>query len=322
MIEVGKVTYAYRRKKPVLKDVSLKVPNGKIYGIFGLAESGKSTLLSLMAGARELQEGVIRINGLDLQQEAIPAKRCLGYCPQEIFFYSDMTVYELLDFVAEANAVGEKLRYLQIHEWMEFFDLERLRNRTISDLTYFQLLRLKLTQAVIGDSEILLLDEPAEGLSDSNIQSMKKMIRALKKKGKTIFLATERADDVLELADEIALLREGSLSEFAPAEEWISGCTFVLSTDGERASVLEVLSEMEGLTSCQPLGRDSEGRQCFRICAETEAHGDAVLAALREKDWLATVELEPCDETLMALRAAVIYPEEESQNEMGEEENP
>ena len=218
MIEVGKITYGYGGKT-VLKDASLKVANGRIYGIFGLAGSGKSTLLSLMAGARDLQEGVVRINGFDLQSEPVSAKRCLGYCPQTADTYPDMTVYELLDFVAEVNAVRDNRRYVQIHEWMQFFDLEKLRNRRISKLTPFQLLRLKLTRAVVGGAEILLLDEPGEGLSDSNIVSMRKMILALKKKGKTVFLATARADDAVELSDELALLRDGVLSELAPKQK-------------------------------------------------------------------------------------------------------
>ena len=320
MIEVSKVSYGYGRTS-VLKDVNLKLANGRIYGIFGLESSGKSSLLSLMAGARALQSGTVRINGFDLQKEPVSAKRCLGYCPQTAEIYPDMTVYELLDFVAEVNAVRDNRRYVQIHEWMQFFDLEKLRNRRISKLTPFQLLRLKLTRAVVGGAEILLLDEPSEGLSDSNIVSMKKMILALKKKGKTVFLATSRAEDAAELSDELALLRDGALSEFAPTAEWMESCSLMLRVMGERQTVLEILSEIEGLVACQPLGKDEDGALMFRIRAAASDRADAIASALRSNGLEGSVEEEESDDTLAALREACDISEDQEDADEREEEN-
>ena len=302
MIEIGKISYGYGPGKPVLKDVSLKAANGRIYGIFGLEGSGKSTLLSLMAGARDLQEGVVRINGFDLRQESVSAKRCLGYCPQDVSFYPDMTVYELLEFLSDVKSVQDDRKYIQVHQWMEFFDLEKLRNQKISGLTPFRMLRLKLAQAVVGGSEILLLDEPSTDLTDVNIQSMKKMIRALNKRGKTVFLATSRAEDVLDLADEIALLHDGVLSAFAPANEWLEGCSLMLRTKGDRSTVLRLLSEMEGLISCQALGRGEGDAFHFRIRAASEDRADAVLSLMRANGMEAAVAVEDADEALAALR--------------------
>ena len=320
MIEVGKIAYGYGGKT-VLKDASLKVANGRIYGIFGLAGSGKSTLLSLMAGARDLQEGVVRINGFDLQSEPVSAKRCLGYCPQTADTYPDMTVYELLDFVAEVNAVRDNRRYVQIHEWMQFFDLEKLRNRRISKLTPFQLLRLKLTRAVVGGAEILLLDEPGEGLSDSNIVSMRKMILALKKKGKTVFLATARAEDAVELSDELALLRDGVLSELAPTAEWLESCSLTLRVAGEKQTVLSLLSEIDGLVACQPLGKDGDGALIFRIRAVASDRRETIVAALEANGLECSAEEEEEDDTLAALRAACDVSEMQEEADVGEEEN-
>ena len=320
MIEVSKVSYGYGRAS-VLKDVNLKLTNGRIYGIFGLESSGKSTLLSLMAGARELQTGNVRINGFDLQREPVSAKRCLGYCPQTAEIYPDMTVYELLDFVAEVNAVRDNRRYVQIHEWMQFFDLEKLRNRRISKLTPFQLLRLKLTRAVVGGAEILLLDEPGEGLSDSNIVSMKKMILALKKKGKTVFLATSRAEDAAELSDELALLRDGVLSELAPTAEWLESCSLTLRVAGEKQTVLSLLSEIDGLISCQPMGKDEDGALAFRIRAVASDRRETIVAALEANGLECSAEEEEEDDTLAALRAACDASEPQKETDVGEEEN-
>ncbi len=219
MIELGKITYAYGNNA-VLRDVSLKVANGKIYGIFGKEGVGKGTLLSLMAGARELQTGVVRINGFDLQKEPIKAKRCLGYCPRNAVFYPDMTVYELLDFAASVNGVREDRRFIRIHEWMEQYGLDGARNHRIGGLAPMELFRLKLVQALVGEAEILLLDSPMDGLSKSDAESALEMIRELKEKGKTVFLATASANEVAALADEIWILKDGELT----AAESVSEC--------------------------------------------------------------------------------------------------
>ena len=218
MIEVGGLTYAYRGKT-VLKNASMRVGNGKIYVIFGLKKSGKSTLLSLMAGARELQSGVVRINGFDLLKESVSAKKCLGYCPQGTAFYPSMTVYELLDFVAQAKAVREDQRFIRVHELMESYGLEELKDRRIAALDAMELFRLGLAQALVGGSEILLLDNPIKGLSYTDAAQARLLIRALTEKGKTVFFATASAREALELADEIFLLRAGRLSAPAAKDE-------------------------------------------------------------------------------------------------------
>ena len=218
MIELGKITYAYGNDT-VLRDVSLKVANGKMYGIFGKEGAGKSTLLSLMAGARELQTGVVRVNGFDLQKESIKAKRCVGYCPQNAVFYPDMTVYELLELVASVSGVREDRRFIRIHEWMEQYGLDGVRNRRIGGLSPMELFRLKLVQSLVGEAEILLLDSPTEGLSESDAELALEMIRELKGKGKTVFLATASPNEVA-LSDDVWILKDGELT----AAESVSDC--------------------------------------------------------------------------------------------------
>ena len=258
MIEVSHLSYAYGSSE-VLTNVGFKVNNGKIYGIYGGKGSGKSTLLALLSGALSLQSGKVRINGFDLAREPVPAKRCIGYLPQNIRFYPDMTPYELLDFVAAARAVRDDRRFLHVHEILEFLELGELRNRPLNRLTPVQLRRVGLGQALVGAPEILLLDAPAQGLVASESREIRACIREIAEKGRTVFLATAAPIEILELCHEVCLLNNGVLEAPTPVEELLTGASLLLCVRGDRSGIAEQLSAMGEVLSCRILPAQSAG---------------------------------------------------------------
>ena len=326
MIEIGNITYAYGDGL-ALRGASFKVNNGKIYGIFGLAGSGKSTLLSLMAGARELQEGFVRINGFDLQREPVSAKKCMGYCPEQAAFYPSMTVYELLDFVAKVKGVREDRRFIHVHELMERYELEELRDRRIGRLTAMQRFRLTLAQALVGGAEILLLDAPTAGLSFGDAKEARGLITQLRELGKTVFLATDSPREAAELADELMILRNGVLSAPAPVAEILEGVDLLLivlvegdreskTTVDLRGSVLSLLGSVDGLLSCRPLPEDADGLKFLLRASRREASA-AVKALLEENGYRVSVDASEPNETEEALRAGVYGKSAGSEYETG-----
>ena len=147
------------------------------------------------------------------------------------------------------------------------------------------------------------------------------MILALKKKGKTVFLATARADDAVELSDELALLRDGVLSELAPTAEWLESCSLTLRVAGEKQTVLSLLSEIDGLVACQPLGKDGDGALIFRIRAVASDRRETIVAALEANGLECSAEEEEEDDTLAVLRAACDVSEMQEEADAREEEN-
>lgn len=304
MIEVSSLSYAYG-KTEVLKNVGWKVNNGKIYGVFGDKKSGKSTLLALLSGGLPLQSGTVRINGFDLSKNAASAKRCIGYLPQDARYYPGMTPYELLDFVASAKRVRDDRRFLHVHETLETTGLGTKRDCPISRLTPTQLRWLGLAQAMIGDPEILILDDPAAGLSPSDGKELRAAVKELGEHGKTIFFASSEATGMPTLCDEIFLLRDGCLTPPSPVSEIISGTSLRTRVKGEKARLQETIGSIEGLLSCRFLPTEGDGSLCLLIRADRQGMLPSVAGALTS----AGMEVTECaeeapDSAELALRRA------------------
>ncbi len=274
MIEITNLSLS-QKGQPPLRSISMKVPNGRIYGIFGLPRSGKSLLAAAMAGAVSADEGTVRINGFDLATEARQAKKCLGYAPQGIDFPPSATVYELLRFVADAKELRADRRFIRVHEVMEATGLEPLRDRIVARLSPSLLARLALAQACVGDPEILILDEPTEGLSLSDRAAVRELLLALKEKGKTLFVFSSLATDLSAVADEVMLLDDGTLSRPVPTAELIRGEWVRLTVEGDANAVLDLMEAQGTVLSCavEPNG--------YRICVEKGAAAPLCIA-LRE----------------------------------------
>ena len=281
MIEVSNLMHAYG-KKAALDQVSFKVTNGKIYGVFGAKGAGKSTLLALLAGALHPTQGHLRINGFDTVTEHRAAAKCVGYAPDSIGFYGNMTVYELLDFTADAKGVRDDRRFIHVHEIMEQTGLEPIRDRLISRLSKLDRKCLNLAQALVGSPEILLLDEPTAGLSDSESKMILELIDELAQNEKTVFLASSTPREILALCSDVILLNQGKAEVPAPLSELLNGKCYDLAVKGARAEIEELLSRVEGAISCRRLA--SEEKALLRYAVKGEGDGfSAALTAIFEE---------------------------------------
>lgn len=274
MIEITNLNLS-QKGQPSLSGISMRVPNGRIYGIFGLPHSGKSLLAAALAGAVAADEGSVRINGFDLATEPRQAKKALGYAPQGIGFPENATVYELLRFVADAKEIRADRRFIRVHEVMEAMGLEPMRDRIVARLSPSLLARLALAQACVGDPEILILDEPTEGLSIADRTALRELLLSLKEKGKTLFVFSSLATDLSAVADEVMLLDEGTLSRPVPTAELTRGEWVRLTVEGNTEAVLGLMEAHGTVLSCtvEPNG--------YRICTEKGAAAPLCIA-LRE----------------------------------------
>lgn len=209
MIEVKNLTKKYGDHYAV-EDLSFTIEKGKIYGFLGPNGAGKSTTMNMMTGYLAATAGEVKICGKDILKEAEEAKKHIGYLPENPPLYMDMTVDEYLKFVAELKKVPKAERQQQIEFVMGETHIEDMRNRMIQNLSKGYKQRVGLAQAMLGNPEIIILDEPTVGLDPKQILEIRDLIRSMKEKH-TVILSSHILSEVSAVCDEIMILSKGKL---------------------------------------------------------------------------------------------------------------
>lgn len=209
MIEVQHLTKRYGSHKAV-DDLTFKAEPGQIYGFLGPNGAGKSTTMNIMTGYLAATEGTVLINGMDIQKEPEEVKKSIGYLPEVPPVYSDMTVMEYLRFAAELKRIPPQDRVDQIASVLDAADILNVQDRLIRNLSKGYRQRVGLAQALLGNPEILILDEPTAGLDPEQQKDMFDYIRSLKE-DHTIILSSHILSDVSAVADYVWIINNGKL---------------------------------------------------------------------------------------------------------------
>lgn len=208
MPEVRNISKSFG-KREVLHDVSFTLKNKEITAFLGVNGAGKSTLMNIMAGVLPADSGDVFIDGSNINDNPIKAKRKIGYLPENNPLYGDMYVREYLEYVASIYMRKEELKD-KIYSVIERVDLTSEYKKKIHTLSHGNKQRVGLAQALIHDPEILILDEPSNGLDPIQQLKINNLIKELGQ-SKTILFSTHRLDDVSDIASRYLIIKEGHL---------------------------------------------------------------------------------------------------------------
>ena len=201
-------TYGENKKKVyVVKNISLTVTKGTVFGFIGPNGAGKTSTIKMLVGLSRPTSGTITIKGGSPNDIAIRQK--MGFMPESPLFYQYLTGGEFLDFVATLFKIANKEK--RITDVLTEVNLLHAQDKPIRTYSKGMLQRLGLAQAIINDPEILFLDEPLDGLDPLGRAEVKKIILELKKQGRTIFINTHILGDVSEVCDMVGVLDQGEL---------------------------------------------------------------------------------------------------------------
>lgn len=217
MIQVDGLIKKYGNHTAV-DNLSFTVEKGQIYGFLGPNGAGKSTTMNIMTGYIAANSGTVKINDYDILKEPEKAKQCIGYLPEIPPLYTDMTVREYLLFVAELKKVPKKERRDHVEEIVKKMQLAEVENRLIKNISKGYKQRVGLAQAMIGDPEVLVLDEPMVGLDPKQIIEMRDLIKGLAKEH-TIILSSHILSEVSAVCDHIMIISNGKLSASGSPQE-------------------------------------------------------------------------------------------------------
>ena len=255
MIEVKNLTKKYGTTTAV-DNVSFKIRNGRIYGFLGPNGAGKSTTMNIIAGSLAATEGTVLINGYDICNDPIEAKKQIGYLPEIPPLYADMTAYEYLRFVAEAKGVKSERIPKQVAQVMEQTGITHMKNRLISGLSKGYKQRVGIAQAMLGNPEIIILDEPTVGLDPQQIIEIRELIRKLGET-RTVILSSHILAEISEVCDHIIIISRGKIVADSTLEELESRVsdqsTLRLSIKGEQSGILDVISRYPNIRDARVL---------------------------------------------------------------------
>ncbi len=217
-VEVRNVSRSFG-EVDAISGVSLSIPSGELVLLLGPNGSGKTTLLRCMLGLLKF-EGEIRIFGKDVRKQGKEARRYVGYLPQSLSIYGDMTLYQIIDFVADLRGVT-----VSLEEVLQPFDLLEKADSKVEELSGGMKQKLAFALSLLGDPSLLLLDEPFSNLDARGRLDVIEVVKLLKKKGKTIIVSTHTLAGLLPIADRVVLMHQGRVISDMHAREFVRTIT-------------------------------------------------------------------------------------------------
>ena len=285
MIEVKHLTKRYGNHTAV-SDLSFTLDEGRIYGFLGPNGAGKSTTMNMITGCLAATSGEIRIDGLDIYEDSVKAKRQIGYLPEQPPLYTDMTPREYLEFVAKAKGVPPERRNMQVDLAMSQTGLTGVADRLIKNLSKGYRQRTGIAQALLGSPQTIILDEPTVGLDPKQMIEIRSLITELGKEH-TVILSSHILSEVQAVCDYILMISHGKLvASDTPEnlERLLAGTlTNQLVVEGKDAAVQEALSGIEGISKCTITPSEAEGQlQVFLEQEDAMERRPEIIFALAE----------------------------------------
>ncbi|MCR5289990.1 MAG: ATP-binding cassette domain-containing protein [Treponema sp.] len=214
MIEVSHVSRLFGTFRAV-NDVSFSIPTGQIVGLLGPNGAGKSTTMRMVTGFLQPSSGTIKIDGIDITQNPVDAKRKIGYMPESAPLYSDMIVEDYLYYIARMQGVDPETR---VPELCTTCGLKEVMHKNISELSRGYRQRVGLAHALMHNPEILILDEPTSGLDPNQIEDVRNLIKEIGKT-RTVIISTHILGEVEMLCNRVIIISQGKVVADSPTAE-------------------------------------------------------------------------------------------------------
>lgn len=286
MIEVDGLIKYYGARKAIY-GISFQVREGEILGFLGPNGAGKTTTMRILTGFLPANDGVARVAGFDVMRQSLQVRKNIGYLPETVPLYTDMTVKSYLDFTARIRGLSAKRKNQRISYVMDVCHIADVADKFIGKLSKGYRQRVGLAQALINDPPVLILDEPTVGLDPKQIIETRQLIKQLGREH-TIVLSTHILPEVSMTCSRVVIINEGKVVAVDTPDNLtrrLKGVERIeLEVRGPREAVLRCLNNVPGVTHVEH--QEREGLQhCF---VESEVNRDireSVAAAIVNNGW-------------------------------------
>ena len=255
-IQIEDLDKIYKNGKRALSNINFEIENG-VFGLLGPNGAGKSSLMRILVTLMKPTGGKVNVNGFDLMKDRGEIRKMLGYLPQDFRFFTKLKTWEFLDYAADLSGIhNKKQKSEKVDEWLDKVGLFDVRERSANKLSGGMKRRLGIAQALIGNPQIIVVDEPTTGLDPEERIRFRNILSELSQKDVIVILSTHIVGDISSVCQDLALLDKGKVEYKGSPEELINktkGHVWQVSTSGfeyemlkEKYAIISTIPSEEG----------------------------------------------------------------------------
>ena len=300
MIEVKNVTKKYGSFVAV-DDISFTINDREVVGFLGPNGAGKSTTMNMITGYIEQTEGNIIVDGFDTIKKSRKAKKEIGYMPEGVPLYTDLTVKEFVTYMAELRKVERKAKKEKVQKVLKETGLDQMQNKLIKNLSRGQKQRVSLAGTLVADPKILILDEPTVGLDPKQITEIRSLIKNLGKKH-TVILSSHILSEVSQICDRVIIINKGKIVAIDTPENLekkVSDNNVVYVTVEDKENKVENIKEkISGIKEIKLIKENEDKTKQYEITGENDVNLNKAIFGEFAKENITIVEMKKAEATL------------------------
>lgn len=287
MIEIKNLTKFYGNNAAV-KNISFTVKDHEILGFLGPNGAGKSTTMNIITGYLPSTSGTVLISGMDITENPSAVKKKIGYLPEIPPVYLDMKVKEYLKFAAGIKGVKGSERKAQIEDVMEKLKIKDMENRLIRNLSKGYKQRVGFAQALLGNPEYLVLDEPTVGLDPSQVIEVRNLIKSLSK-NHTIILSSHILQEIQAVCERVVIISYGEIRAIDSIknleESMDASITVNIKAEGDKDEICKCINSVGGVGEITDITYEATNIYVYKVSIESDDVRKNILTELIKNDF-------------------------------------
>lgn len=300
MIEVKNVTKKYG-KFTAVNNISFTVKDGEVVGFLGPNGAGKSTTMNMITGFIEPTDGTIEVNGYDIMKKTKKAKKQIGYMPENVPLYMDLTVKEFVSYMAELKLVERKARKEEVSSAIKETGLEEVQNKLIKNLSRGYKQRVSMAGALVGNPDVLILDEPTVGLDPKQIIEIRNLIKNLGKKH-TVILSSHILSEISQICERVIIINKGKIVAIdTPAnleEKTKEQNILYVTVEDKEEKMPNIKEKIEDIKELEMVKDNEDGTKQYKIVSDAKKDVRKSLFEVLPKEGITIFELKKAESTL------------------------
>ena len=300
MIKVKNVTKKYGNFV-ALDNINFEIKEGEIVGLLGPNGAGKSTTMNIITGYIEQTEGEVTVAGYDTIKKANKAKREIGYMPEGVPLYTDLTVKEFVTYMAELKKVNRKEKKERVQKILKETDLQGVQKKLIRNLSRGYKQRVSMAGALVGDPKVLILDEPTVGLDPKQVTEIRALIKKLRK-NHTVIISSHILSEISQICSKVIIINKGKIVAIDTPknlEKKVVGTnTIYVTVEDKKNKMKTIKNKIKGLKKVKLIKENEDKTKQYVLEAEENTDLRKEVFEVFAKEEITIFEMKKADATL------------------------